>query len=44
VNQKQMRLITSISLHTEPRTYEEVVQILEWRDAMQDEALKNNQT
>jgi len=46
VNKKQLRLITSISLHTKSRTYEEAIQIPEWRDTMQAEikSLINNQT
>jgi len=46
MSQKQLHLISSISSHIEPRIYEEVVKIPQWRDAMkvEIEALMANDT
>jgi len=46
MNQKQLHLVSSISSHDEPRSYEEAVKIPQWRDATEAEieALKANNT
>jgi len=43
---KQLHLISSISSHVEPRLYEEVVEMPQWKEAMRAdiEALKANDT
>ena len=46
INKKQLCLITFVSSHIEPKSYEEASQIPEWKKVMQDEinALKDNKT